>query len=77
MKKLFEDFAKEAKAKGYNLDANDVRHLALGPYGDTYVIFDKFGDEVDTKRIYTKEGLQKMADAYAPNFDVSKYEIEF
>ena len=54
---------------GTIMNMNELCELAYGVYGSTEFVEDADGNVVDSRRVYTREGLQEIADIYAPDFD--------
>lgn len=58
---------------GTIMEMDELLELAYGMYGETEYIEDADGNLVDTRRIYTRQGLQEIADIYTDGFDVINY----
>ena len=54
---------------GTTMSERELCDLAYGVYGKTEWIEDAEGNIVDSRRIYTREGLQEIADIYTDGFD--------
>ena len=54
---------------GTIMNMNELLELAYGMYGETEYVEDADGNIVETKRVYTRQGLQEIADIYTDGFD--------
>ena len=55
------------------MNERELCNLAYGVYGKTEWIEDAEGNIVDSRRVYTREGLQEIADIYTDGFDVMNW----
>lgn len=58
---------------GTIMNERELCNLAYGVYGKTEWIEDAEGNIVDSRRIYTREGLQEIADIYTDGFDAMNW----
>lgn len=54
---------------GVIMSERELCDLAYNVYGKTKWIEDAEGNIVDSDRVYTREGLQEIADIYTDGFD--------
>lgn len=54
---------------GTIMNERELCELAYGIYGTTEYVEDADGNVVETNRIYTREGIQEIADIYTDGFD--------
>lgn len=54
---------------GTIMNERELLELAYGLYGSTEFVEDAEGNVVETNRVYTREGLQEIADVYTDGFD--------
>ena len=54
---------------GTIMSMNELLELAYGMYGETEYIEDADGNVVEVNRIFTRKGLQEIADIYTDGFD--------
>ena len=54
---------------GTIMNERELCELAYGVYGSTDWVEDDEGNILDSQRIYTREGLQEIADIYTDGFD--------
>ena len=55
---------------GTIMNERELCERAYGVYGATEYVEDADGNIVETNRVYTREGLQEIADIYTDGFDV-------
>lgn len=70
---MLEALLKAIRECGTIMEMDELLELAYGMYGETEYIEDADGNLVDTRRIYTRQGLQEIADIYTDGFDVINY----
>lgn len=58
---------------GTLMNERELRELAYGVYGKTKWVEDAEGNIIDIERVYTREGLQEIADIYTDGFDVMNW----
>lgn len=54
---------------GTIMTERELCELAYGVYGSTEYVEDADGNIVDTNRVFTRDGLQEIADIYTDGFD--------
>lgn len=54
---------------GTIMTERELCELAYGVYGATEYVEDADGNIVETNRVFTREGLQEIADIYTDGFD--------
>lgn len=54
---------------GTIMNERELCELAYGPYGETEWLEDEEGNVLDSRRVYTRQGLQEIADIYTDGFD--------
>lgn len=70
---MLEALLKAIRECGTIMEMDELLELAYGMYGETEYIEDADGNLVDTRRIYTRQGLQEIADIYTDGFDCINY----
>lgn len=58
---------------GTTMKMNELLELAYGMYGENEYIEDADGNMVEVNRIFTRKGLQEIADIYTDGFDCIGY----
>ena len=66
---LLMDLLDAINGAGTIMNERELCDLAYGAYGATEWIEDDEGNILDSRRIYTREGLQEIADIYTDGFD--------
>lgn len=66
---LLEHLLQEINDCGTIMSMHELLELAYGMYGETEYVEDADGNIVETNRIYTRKGLQEIADIYTDGFD--------
>lgn len=66
---LLEKLLEAINECGTIMHMGELLELAYGVYGETEYVEDADGNIVETNRIYTKQGLQEIADIYTDGFD--------
>lgn len=70
---MLEALLKAIRECGTIMEMDELLELAYGVYGETEYTEDEDGNLVDTRRIYTRQGLQEIADIYTDGFDCINY----
>lgn len=70
---MLEALLKAIRECGTIMDMDELLELAYGVYGETEYTEDEDGNLVDSRRIYTRQGLQEIADIYTDGFDCINY----
>lgn len=70
---MLEALLKAIRDCGTIMEMDELLEIAYGMYGETEYIEDADGNVLDTRRIYTRQGLQEIADIYTDGFDVINY----
>ena len=58
---------------GTIMNESELLELAFGVYGENEYIEDADGNIVEINRIYTRKGLQEIADIYTDGFDCMNF----
>lgn len=66
---ILSDLLEAINDAGTIMNERELLELAYGVYGSTNWIEDDEGNVLDSQRIYTREGLQEIADIYTNGFD--------
>lgn len=66
---LLMDLLNAINDAGTIMNERELCDLAYGVYGMTEYLEDDEGNILDSRRIYTREGLQEIADIYTDGFD--------
>lgn len=66
---LLERLLEEINNCGTIMNIRELCELAYGVYGSTEYVEDADGNVVETRRVFTREGLQEIADIYTDGFD--------
>lgn len=69
MKNLMRALLDAIYEAGTIMSLEELKELAFGPYGATEWVEDAEGNVVDSVRIFTREGLQEIANIYTNGFD--------
>ena len=73
MDRLLKDLLNAINDAGTIMNERELCDLAYGVYGTTEYLEDDDGNILDSRRIYTREGLQEIADIYTDGFDAIKW----
>lgn len=66
---LLHDLLDAINDAGTIMNERELCELAYGIYGSTEYVEDDEGNVLDSNRVYTREGLQEIADIYTDGFD--------
>lgn len=73
MNGLINDLLNAINDCGTIMSERELLELAYGMYGEIRYIEDANGYVVDSERVYTRKGLQEIADIYTDGFDCINY----
>lgn len=69
MQGILSDLLDAINDAGTIMNERELCELAYGVYGSTEYVEDANGNIVETNRVFTREGLQEIADIYTDGFD--------
>lgn len=69
MQGILSDLLDAINDAGTIMNERELCELAYGVYGSTEYVEDANGNIVESNRVFTREGLQEIADIYTDGFD--------